>query len=181
MQTLTPVNPAEATGRAKELLDLVKQRTGRIPNMVRLMANSPASLAAYLNFANALQDSALPPPLRALVSIAVAAANRCDYTLAAISVLAKRDGLSEDDIAAARYGEATDSKSALALQFATKMVKQRGHLAATEVEALRGAGFSDAEVTEIVALVALNIYRSYFNLIAGPEIDFPPAAPVPSH
>src|SRR5579871_1410225 len=70
MHPLTPVDPTEATGRAKELLDLVHQRTGRVPNMVQLMANSPASLAAYLNFANALQDSALTPTMRSLISIA---------------------------------------------------------------------------------------------------------------
>lgn len=35
------------------------------------------------------------------------------------------------------------------------------------------AGFSDGEVAEIVAIVVLNIYRNYFNLVARPEIDFP--------
>lgn len=38
---------------------------------------------------------------------------------------------------------------------------------------MRAAGFGDGEVAEIVAFVVLNIFRSYFNLIAAPEIDFP--------
>jgi hypothetical protein len=41
------------------------------------------------------------------------------------------------------------------------------------VDALRDAGFSDGEVAEIVAFVVLNIFRSHFNLVAAPEIDFP--------
>ncbi len=40
---------------------------------------------------------------------------------------------------------------------------------------LRSAGFSDGEIAEIVAFVALNLYRNYFNLVAAPEIDFPAA------
>jgi hypothetical protein len=52
-------------------------------------------------------------------------------------------------------------------------MEQRGRLPASEVSALRYAGFSDGEVTEIISAVVLNIYRSYFNLIARPEIDFP--------
>jgi hypothetical protein len=47
MPVLIPVDPESATGKTKELLNRVQQRTGRIPNMVLLMANSPATLDAY--------------------------------------------------------------------------------------------------------------------------------------
>jgi len=36
------------------------------------------------------------------------------------------------------------------------------------------AGFTDGEIAEIVATIVLNIYRNYFNLVAAPELDFPP-------
>jgi len=55
------------------------------------------------------------------------------------------------------------------------MVQQRGHLPTDEAATLREAGFSDEQLVEIVALVGLNVFRSYFNLALGTELDAPPA------
>ena len=173
MQTMHPVDPATATGKAKELLDFVEKRTGRIPNMVRLMVNSPAALNAYLSFAGALRDARLPTETQELIAIAVAEANGCDYTLSAVSALGRSGGRSESDIAAARHAHAKDPKTAAALRFAAKVVETRGHVGAAGLAALHEAGFSDGEVAEIIAVVVLNTYRSFFNLVARPEIDFP--------
>lgn len=173
MPVLTPVDPESATGKTKDLLNAVQQRTGRIPNMVRLMANSPATLDAYLSFNVALLDAKLRKDIRDLIALAVAQASGCDYMLSAAHALGRGGGLGADDLAAARGAEAKDPKTAAALWFAAKIVDERGHLSAAEVDALRGAGFSDGEVAEIIAFAVLNIFRSYFNLIAAPEIDFP--------
>jgi alkylhydroperoxidase family enzyme len=74
---------------------------------------------------------------------------------------------------AARRAEASDPKTSAALRFAAKTVGERGHVSAQEVEKLRDAGFGDEEIVEIIGLVALNLFRNYFNLIAGTEVDFP--------
>jgi AhpD family alkylhydroperoxidase len=173
MSNLQPVDPQDATGKTKELLDFVQQRSGRIPNMMRLLANSPAALGGYLSFAGALRDAALPGNLRDLLAVTVAEAAGCDYTLSAVSAIARNGGRSEGELAAARAADSEDPKVAAALRFAVKIVTQRGRLPESDVTALRDASFSDGEVAEIIATVALNIYRSYFNLIARPEIDFP--------
>ena len=173
MQTMHPVDPATATGKAKELLDFVEKRTGRIPNMVRLMVNSPAALNAYLGFAGALRDAKLPAETQELIAIAVAEADGCDYALSAVSALGRSGGRSESDVAAARHAHARDPKTTAALRFAAKVVETRGHVEAVDVAALREAGFSDGEVAEVIAVVVLNTYRSFFNLVARPEIDFP--------
>ncbi len=173
MSNLQPVDPKDATGKTKELLDFVQQRSSRIPNMIRLLANSPAALSAYLNFAGAFRDAALSAKLRDLLAVTVAEAAGCDYTLSAVSAVARNGGRSEAELAAARAADSEDPKVAAALRFAAKTVAQRGQLPSSDVRALLDAGFSDSEVAEIIATVALNIYRSYFNLIARPEIDFP--------
>jgi alkylhydroperoxidase family enzyme len=168
-QRLTPVDPAAATGKTKELLDFVQQRTGRIPNMVRLMANSPAALGAYLALASAFRDGVLASELRDLI----AEASGCDYTLSAVCTLARGGGRADSDIAAARRAEAGDAKTATALRFAVRVVEKQGHVADADVAVLRAVGFTDGEIAEIVAVVILNLYRSYFNLVARPEVDFP--------
>ncbi len=59
MTRITAIEPAKATGKAKELLDAVKNKVGRVPNMMRTMAHSPAVLEAYLNFSAALAGGQL--------------------------------------------------------------------------------------------------------------------------
>ncbi len=175
MQRLDSVDPATAGGKTRELLDLVQQRTGRIPNMVLLMANSPAALGGYLNLATALADSKLSAEVRDCVAILVAADGESDYTLAAVCALARKGGLSEHEIAAAQQARATNPRTAAALRFCENLLEKRGQVSSSEVDELMEAGFSDGEVAEIVASVVLNIYRNYFNLVARPELDFPAA------
>ena len=173
MPRLNPVDPASATGTTRQLLDTVQNSRGRIPNMVRLMANSPAALGGYLNLAQAPASSTLPSKTRDLVAVLVAADGGSDYTLAAVCAIARKDDLGEAEIAAAQRAQASDPKTTAALHFAENVLEKRGHVSASEVDTLMEAGFTDGEVAEIVAAIVLNIYRNYFNLVAGPEIDFP--------
>ena len=78
----------------------------------------------------------------------------------------RRDGLAQE-IAAARRAESRDPGARAALRFAATMVQERGHLPTDEAAALRQAGFSDEQLVKIVALVGLNVFRSYFNLALG--------------
>jgi AhpD family alkylhydroperoxidase len=173
MPTLTAVETAAASGKAKALLDFILQRTNRIPNMIGLLANSPPMLDAYLHFAGAFREASLDEDVQALIAIAVASACGCDYTLSAVTTIARRDGLSDDDRADARDARARAPKTAAALAFAADMVRGRGQIGGEHVHALKAVGYSDAEVVEIVGAVALNLFRCYFNLIAQPELDFP--------
>jgi hypothetical protein len=60
-------------------------------------------------------------------------------------------------------------------RFACKVVQDRGVVADSDVEQIRRAGYTDGEVGEIVANVALNIFTNYFNHVAATELDFPAA------
>jgi hypothetical protein len=64
MQALQPVDPKTATGQTKELFATMEQRLKRIPNMIRVMANSPAILSAYLRFNEASETTKITPKLR---------------------------------------------------------------------------------------------------------------------
>ena len=94
-------------------------------------------------------------------------------TLAAVSALARKSGLSDDDIEAAQRARARDPRTSAALRFSEHLLEKRGHVSGSELDTLTEAGFTDGEVAEIIAAVVLNIYRNYFNLVAEPEIDFP--------
>jgi uncharacterized peroxidase-related enzyme len=126
-----------------------------------------------MSFNAALGEAKLPAALRELLAIAVANANTCDYCLSAHNALGQLAGLTAKDLDQAQKAEAKDARTAAALKFAVEIVRKRGLLPASEVETLRGAGYSDGEITEIIAVVAINIFTNYFNHIAATEIDFP--------
>jgi uncharacterized peroxidase-related enzyme len=172
MSNLKKIDPTEATGKSKQLLDAVQQKLGGVPNMFRIMANSPATLEAYLNFNASLATGSLGAKLREQIAVAVAEANTCNYCLSAHTALGKLAGLTAEQLEAARNGNA-ESKPAAALHFAQAIVRNRGSVESKDLTALRTAGFGDGEIAEIIATVAVNIFTNYFNHITNPEIDFP--------
>ena len=180
MSRFTQIAPETATGNTKELLDAVKSKLGLVPNMVRAMANSPAALKAYLQFSGALAAGSLSAKSREQIALAVGQVNQCDYCVSAHSALGKMAGLTVDQILASRKGTAADGKTDALLHFSRKLVETRGRVSDGDVDAVREAGFTDGEIAEAVAGVALNIYTNYFNHVADTDIDFPKVDALPS-
>ena len=79
-----------------------------------------------------------------------------------------------------RVGVAADGKTDALLHFARKLVETRGQVSDGDVDAVRQAGFTDGEIAEAVAGVALNIFTNYFNHVAATDIDFPKADALPA-
>lgn len=178
MTILTTIDPNTAEPKAKALLDGVKNKLGLVPNMARVLASNPAVLGAYLGFGGALAGGGLGARLHEQIALAVAEANRCNYCLAAHSLLGKGAGLGPNDILAARAGQAADPRAAAALNLARKLVDRRGAVNADDIAAAREASLSDADIIEVVASVALNVFTNYLNITADTEIDFPPVEPL---
>jgi uncharacterized peroxidase-related enzyme len=177
MTRIQPISYEQSTGKAKELLDTVKAKLGITPNMMKTMAQSPAVLEAYLNFSSALGGGKLSARLREQIALISAEINHCGYCASAHTAIGKMVGLDEGEILAARKGDSTDAKTDAALKFARLVIINRGEVSDADLQALKGAGFSDGEVSEIVANVALNIFTNYFNEIARTDIDFPKVQP----
>jgi uncharacterized peroxidase-related enzyme len=145
-----------------------------VPNLFRLVGNSPAALEGYLGLNGALAKGALEAPTRERIALAVAEVNGCDYCLSAHSYLGKNLAkLSDVEIAANRDGGSTDPKADAAVRFAVNLVKVRGHVSGADIQAVKAAGYTDAQVIEIVLHVALNTLTNYVNEMAKTEIDFP--------
>lgn len=178
MQRLNPVNPETAEGKAKTLLDGVKAKMGMTPNIMKTMANSPAALDAYLNFSNSLRSGVLTAQNREQIAVNVGEFNQCGYCLAAHSTIGKSLGLSEEEIELNRSGTGSDENSQALMIFSRKVVEKRGFVSDQDIQEFRNAGYGDAEITEVVANVALNLFTNYFNHLAATEIDFPEVQPL---
>jgi uncharacterized peroxidase-related enzyme len=170
----TPASIEASPAAAQPLLQAVKRQLGVVPNLFRLVGNSPAALEGYLGLNGALAKGALEAPTRERIALAVAEINGCDYCLSAHSYLGKNPAkLSDAEIAANRDGGSTDPKADAAVRFAVKLVNARGHVSDADIKAVRDAGYSDAQLIEIVLHVALNTLTNYVNEVAKTEIDFP--------
>ena len=170
----TPESIETSPQASQPLLEMVKKQLGSIPNLFRVVGNSPAALEGYLALNGALAKSQIDAKTRERIALLVAEINRCDYCLAAHTYLGKNVAkLEESELDANRRGESRDERAAAALRFAKEVVHERGHVSNSAVENVKKAGFSDGEVVEIVAIVALNTLTNYVNSVAETIVDFP--------
>jgi uncharacterized peroxidase-related enzyme len=164
----------DAPAASRPLLAAVHKKLGVVPNLMKLLGQSPAALEGYLALSGALDKGVLNAKLRESLALAVAEFNGCDYCLAAHSYIGKNlVKLSDDEIAQARDGRANDARNDAALRFAQRVAAERGRVQDADIAALRAAGFSDAETVEIVLHVALNVLTNYVNNVAHTDVDFP--------
>lgn len=169
-----PAGIDSAPVASQPMLEAVKQQLGVVPNLFRLVANSPAALEGYLGMSGALAKGALPAATRERIALAVAEINGCNYCLSAHSYLGKNLAKLDDaEIAANRAGSSKDAKADAAVRFAAKVTQQRGKVSTEDVLAVKSAGYSEAQIIEIVQHVALNTWTNYVNEVAKTEIDFP--------
>jgi uncharacterized peroxidase-related enzyme len=158
---------------SKPALDAVNKQLGLVPNLYRLIGSSPAALTGFVGFQGALSKT-LDVKTRERIALAVAQVNGCDYCLSAHTYLGLHLAkMSPEEIELNRKGASSDIKANTAVQFAAKVARERGHVGDTDIVAVRDAGFSDAQIVEIVALVAENSFTNYLNEVAKTEIDFP--------
>ena len=170
----TPATISDAPAKSQPLLEAVNKQLGSVPNMFRLAATSPAALEGHLAMAGALGKGALPAATRERIALAVAEVNGCDYCLSAHTYLGRKLAhLDDAEITANRSGASNDPKADAVVSFAAKVAKARGHIAEADLSAVRIAGYTDAQVIEVVQHVALNTWTNYFNEVFKTDIDFP--------
>jgi len=169
-----PATVSEAPAASQALLEAIHKQLGVVPNLFRMVSNSPAALEGYLGLSGALAKGELPAQTRERIALAVAEINGCDYCLSAHTSLAKNLAKLDDaEITANRNGGSNDPKAAAAVLFAKKVTDTRGRVSDFDLDSVKAAGYNDAAVIEIVLNVALNIWTNYINAVAGTEIDFP--------
>lgn len=173
MANIPLIDQDNASAAAKSVLETVKRSFGGVPNIFRAMANSPATLEAYLGFAGNLGKGGLDRKLREHIALAVAGINACTYCASAHAAIGKSLGIGDAEAKDNLLGKSADAKVAAALVFARSLVTKRGRLAASDFAAIRAAGYDDGAIVEIIGHVSLNIFTNYFNLAAGTEVDFP--------
>lgn len=115
----------------------------------------------------------LDPQIREQIALFTAQQNHCDYCLSAHTAIGKMAGLKPEQIIETRKGHGDAVRTTAALSFAKQVLEKRGQISVADLDDVRAAGFSDGEIAEIIAHVALNVLTNYFNVATDVEIDFP--------
>lgn len=156
-----------------ELLDAIQSQLGMVPNFLKVFANSPVALRSFLGLYGVANGGALDHQTRERIALALAQQNGCDYCVAAHTAIGRKSGLSMEEVHAARAGTSEDEQAAVAVKFARSLMEKKGAIGTLELAEVRSAGYSDAEIVEIITHVGLNFLTNVLGKSSQVDIDFP--------
>jgi uncharacterized peroxidase-related enzyme len=176
MSRIAVIDRHSADTEQLQLLDAIQRELGLVPNFLKVFANSPAALRAFLGLHGIAKEGSLDLQTRERIALALAQQNACEYCLSAHTALGRNAGLDGEEIAANRAGGSQDAKAAIAVKFARSLVEHQGEVTSAEIAEVREAGFSDADIVEIITHVGMNLLTNILGKASRVEIDFPKVA-----
>lgn len=173
MNRINVVSEASASDEQQALFDAIQAQLGVVPNFLRVLANSPAALRGFLGLHVIATEGILDALTRERIALALAQQNACNYCLSAHDALGRKAGLETEEILANRAGSSRDAKAKIAIRFAKALAEHSGEVTTAEILEVREAGYSEAEIVEIIAHVGMNILTNIIGKASRVEIDFP--------
>jgi uncharacterized peroxidase-related enzyme len=157
---------------SRPTLQAVKSKYGFIPNLLGEFAESPAAVEAYAALSGIYGKTQLSAPEQQIVLLTASFENDCTYCMAAHSTVAKGAGLSDEALSAIRDGRALpDVRQNALADFTRAIVRERGFAGQAAVDAFLAAGFTRANIFDVVTGVALKTMSNYTNHIAETPVD----------
>lgn len=149
-----------------------QQAFGFVPNLYRVMAEAPPLLEAYKTIGDLFDQTSLSPVERQVVLLSVSRVNGCEYCVAAHSGIARMQGADEAVVQAIREGRPVPDEKLEALRrFSEAVVLKRGRPEDEDVQAFLAAGYTKANVLEVVLGVGMKTLSNYTNHLADTPLD----------
>ncbi|XQQ07264.1 MAG: carboxymuconolactone decarboxylase family protein [Leptolyngbya sp. IPPAS B-1204] len=161
-----------APAASKPLLEQAKKSLGVIPNLERVMAESPALLEGYVHLWELFDTTSLSPIERQVVYQTANFENQCEYCVPWHSKLAQMAGMAPSEIEALRQGaELEDPRLESLRQFTKSLILNRGKIVEVELKAFLAVGYSAQQALEVILGIAVKTMSNYTNSIAGTPLD----------
>ena len=173
MARIKLVTAESASPEQKALYDAIHAQLGMVPNFLKVFANSPAALKAFLGLHGIAGDGSLDPQTRERIALALAQQNGCEYCLSAHTAIGRKAGLDAAEIKANRSGSSQDEKAAVAVRFARSLVSHMGEVTTAELQEMRNVGYSESDIVEVITHVGMNILTNLLGKAGRVDIDFP--------
>lgn len=172
MTSFTLHTSASAPAKSRGILENVEAAWKFIPNLHRILAESPATLEAYSIAFSLFDQSSFTPRERQVIYLAINYENECDYCMSGHSALAAMAGVDGDVIEALRENTPVSDARLQALRsFAASVTRSRANLEPGELEAFLDAGFTRAQVLEVILAVSVKTISNYVNHVAKTPLD----------
>lgn len=173
MSRINVIEKHTANPEQLELLNVIESQLGMVPNFLKVFANSPIALHAFLGLHGVANAGELDALTRERIALALAQQNGCEYCVSAHTAIGRKTGLSGQEIDNARAGTSEDIKAAAIVKFANALMEKRGEVSTAEILTVRNAGVNDAELVEIITHVGMNFLTNVLGKASQVEIDFP--------
>jgi uncharacterized peroxidase-related enzyme len=161
-----------ASAASAEILNGVQKAWGFVPNLHRVLAESPATLGAYSTLWGISERTNFSPHERNIAYLAITYENECTYSMAGHTSLSRMAKVDNAAIAAVREGRPiADAKLEALRQFAAKVTRQRGVVSKADVAAFKAAGYDNRAVLEVLVLAATKLISNYTNHLAQTPLD----------
>jgi uncharacterized peroxidase-related enzyme len=163
----------DAPDAARAGLTSAQTNNGFLPNLVRLLANAPATLEAYQTVSAINARSSLTLAEREAVQITAAAVHGCGFCIAGHTAIAYRKAVLGDDVVEPlRNGSrGSDERLNAVADFTRAVIRTRGSVDDEELLAFHSAGFNDANALEVVLGVSLATLCNFANNLGQPPLN----------
>ena len=170
--TFTVPTRDEVSEANQAIFDMMQKNFGMVPNLYRMYAHNETALADYLALQN--RKSTLRAKEREIINLVVSQVNECRYCLGAHTAMGKMVGFTDDQILEIRRAQITfDTKYDALARFVKETTINRGKPSANAVEALFAAGYTNANLIDIVIVIGDKTISNYLHGITQIEVDWP--------
>ncbi|NNV54927.1 carboxymuconolactone decarboxylase family protein [Limnovirga soli] len=173
-RTYTVPQKSDVSENNKAIFDNLQKSLGFVPNLYAYFAKNDTALVDYLALQN--RKSTLRAKEREVINLVTSQLNGCRYCQSAHTVIGKMNGFTEAQILEIRKGTAAfDSKLDALAKFTASVVEHRGSATEESKEAFFAAGYSEANMIDVIIVIGDKIISNYLHNLTEFEIDFPMA------
>ena len=172
MANFTVPTRGEVSENNQAIFDNLQKGLGFVPNLYAYYAKNETALGDYLALQN--RKSTLKAKEREVINLITSQINGCRYCQSAHTVLGKMNGFTDEQVIELRKGSASfDSKLDALVKFTASVVENRGNTKEESKEAFFAAGYTEANLIDVVIVVGDKIISNYIHNLTGFPIDFP--------
>ena len=154
------------------IFDNLQKGVGFVPNLYAYFGKNETALGDYLTLQN--RKSSLKAKEREVINLVTSQVNNCHYCQSAHTVLGKLNGFTDEQILDIRRGQAPfDSKLDALAKFTKAVAVGRGRVTREVLDSFLAAGYSEANMIDVVITIGDKIITNYLHNLTNLEIDFP--------
>lgn len=175
MQKFLVPTKDEVSAENQVIFENLKKGLGFVPNLYAYFAKNETALGDYLAFQG--RKSTLKVKEKEVINLVTSQLNNCHYCQSAHTAIGKMNGFTDEEIIEIRLAAITfDARLDALAQFTKSVVLNKGKVAQESKELFFQAGFSEANMIDVVFVVGDKIISNYIHNLAGFPVDFPLAS-----